>query len=129
VKSIAAWLLLTLGMQVYWTPTFRGSHTERYIKAIHYYHKKMGLTQSYAFDIRPSHPDFCAWVTPTGVPNMVHFGLSLDCTNQLKPELLALHEACHVRYAHVSPGIMLTADQKHEEVRSCMAMYSSKERR
>jgi hypothetical protein len=66
---------------------------------------------------------------------MVEFGLSLDCTQPnkrgkgVKPEVWALHETCHVRWAHMSPGIQLDSDAKHKEVAQCMKDYSAKERR
>lgn len=109
-----------------WTPTYKGTRQERFITAMHHYHEKMGLEQDLVFEIRPSHPKFCAWVRSGGGPSTVIVGFSQDCTN-VKPEVLALHESCHVRWAH--PYLAMDSEVKHVEVASCMVDYSKKERR
>jgi hypothetical protein len=121
-----------------WTPTFPGTREERFVRAMHHYQERMGLEEHLVFHVAPSHPSFDAWVAPGGWGEVV-VGYALDSGQPRrvrdgerrrlrvwKPELLALHEACHVRLAHhLGEG----GEFKHVEVKRCMAAYSAKERR
>jgi hypothetical protein len=113
-----------------WTPKFEGTRVERYTQAVNHFRGKMGLEGSITFSVRPAHPEFCAWLSyGTSEWGALSYGLvdppSKGCKRA--PEVLAFHEACHERYAHV--GSALTSEEKHSEVRKCMKEYSRKDRR
>lgn len=135
---------LTMPRDDVWTPTFKGSRQERFVRAMHYYQEKMGFEDQMVFHLESSHPFYDAYVAPAGF-NEVIVGYAQDSGGPRrrayetksgrtkwktqrrvwKPEFLALHEACHIRYYHH----LRTVDFPHKEVERCMKDYSKKVRR
>ena len=102
-----------------------------------YYLKLTGLTQVEPVFTSRRHPSFCAWVTNEIqgfdiARNQVVFGISYPDPECLATpaRMLALHEVCHVRYAHLDPtlGQQLTTKQKHQEVAQCIKDYKEREK-
>ena len=129
---LLSFLLVWHGRDKVWTPTFEGTREIRFTQAVVHYQDKMGLGDDpLVFDIRPERRLVngslsCAWVERSREwqSDVIGFSTSKNCKDW-KPELLALHEQCHRRMAHLDRDI----PNKHAEVKTCMGWYSAKERR
>lgn len=127
-----------------WTPTFEGTRQERFIQAMHHYQEKMGNEDQLVFTVVATHPDFDAWVMPSP-RGEAHVGWAEDNGREWrnrrlanksltvkkrhikvwKPELIALHESCHLRMQHHRE----MPPMAHIEVNRCMGWYSEEWRR
>lgn len=120
------------------TVTFEGSREQRFKSGIAYYAEKLDVPHTeFTFDIldySPYNKNNCAWVVRDAyVWGLTHVGLSRKAPwcRSYKPEWLALHEVCHLRWAHTSPPFesTLTNNQKEAEVEICMRAYEKLERK
>lgn len=128
-------VLMWGGRDKVWTPTFEGTRAERFERAVRHYEAKMGLG---AATIMLSDTGRviggkarCAWAWREDgwSDDVIGFWTSAKCERH-KPEVLAFHEACHRRWAHLEPAMWdLPREQKEREVKACMVAYSAKERR
>ncbi len=118
-----------------WTPTFKGERHVRFERAVRYYDERMGLKPVTVLIAKQgrvvSGSERCAWAWRDGgwADDVIGFSTQKNC-RRLKPELLALHEQCHRRMAHLEPAFWnLDAKTKEREVKECMIAYSDKARR
>lgn len=118
-----------------WTPKFEGSRQERFVKAVQHYRVKMGIKESFAFELHEKDryakdPHRCSSVEFDGSFDLVRvtwWGKGKGC-DRARPEYWALHEACHVRYAHHLGQGGDNKSQEHEAF-ECMKLYSDPSRR
>lgn len=134
VSMTLSFLLMYHGRDKVWTPTFQGARASRFGQAVVHYQEKMGIREDYIVVVSPVRATIngepsCAWARKLAGWHLDEIGFSTDRScDRWKPEYLAMHEQCHRRYAHLDLDGM-TGDEKHREVRECMALYSARERR
>lgn len=115
------------------TVTFEGARRERFEAGVHYYSKLTGLALPYRFTYEPPvDPAYCAWAqrdVPDQRRAIIGYNDDGDC--DMKPELAALHEVCHLRMGHTLPGWeeWLTKEAKEAEVQICIQAVSDFDRR
>lgn len=115
------------------TPTFQGDRFDRFEQAIGYYQEKMGLEEKLYIGPSKRFPEYCAWTLRLEPPKGFEFDPGRHITIGIndhpkclhwKPELLALHEACHVRMKHNEPQFdSMPTEEKELEVRKCTYWY------
>lgn len=132
---LVTFLFMWHGRDKVWTPTFEGTREERFIAAARHYEGRMGLApatillsdQTWIIDGK----ERCAWAWRSDA--WADDGVALSRAKRCKahkPELLALHEQCHRRMAHLEPGFWgMDPKRKEREADDCMVAYSAKERR
>jgi hypothetical protein len=80
--------------------------------------------------VKRTHLLYCGWVQQAG-PGAAVVGFSSpdkECES-VSPRELALHEVCHLRWAHIFPLTPpLSDEQMHFEVRRCMERVKQQER-
>jgi len=146
MKETILSLLITFAFQWHgrdkiWTPVFKGNPETRFSLAMNYYQEKMGFQETpLVFNLRPNEryindPNRCASVEaafqklegfdiPRSVVIVSWWGKGKGCADS-RPEFWALHESCHIRYAHhLRQGF-----DEQKETDECMKLYSKKERR
>jgi hypothetical protein len=144
VSMVFTLVLMWGGRDKVSTPKFDGTSQERFAQGFKYYGQTMGLEGEFklVLDAGP-HKKYCSDVqyvplqrvpvvgfdafTLEGGYHLVRFYDQTSACKRVKPEQWAMHEACHVRYAHTRPST-LTPKQKEEEVEKCMKVYSKNER-
>jgi hypothetical protein len=128
-------LLLSLGWMWHgrdrdvYAPKFHGDNFSRYVQGVNHFRAKMGLEEQIAF-AHAEHSRYCAFVDKSSdrwPATYVYFWVDKPNGRCERPEIMALHEACHERYAHLDvPG---TDAEHHAEVKACMKAYSEESRR
>ena len=133
-------LLLWTGRDKVHTPTFGGTQEQRFAQALAHFRERMGIEERVELvsGPRPTGTNWCASVRyrftqrirpealQPGAAVVAWHGEGKACGSQ-KPEFWALHEACHIRFAH--HRLDLGRDAEERETRKCMVAYSQKERR
>lgn len=114
------------------TVTFKDStRVERFQYGVSYYMKLMDVKVPVQFVVGayPQHPEYCGWVVRNPKTAVIEVGYhdSPEC-QQLKPEWVSMHEACHLRMAHtMAPfDVSMPPDKKEQEVAECMKGYSGR---
>jgi len=140
VLSTVAGMLLSFafawhGRDKIWTPTFKGERHVRFELAVRHYDERMGLVPATVLVTKRGRvvdgKERCAWSwrDTAWADDEIGFLASPRC-NTHKPEMLALHEQCHRRMAHLEPAFWgLDAGTKERQAKACMVAYSRRERR
>lgn len=121
--------LAVVGRDKVWAPKFEGEPAARFEQAIKHYEAKMRLGPV-AVDASPTNPrKLCASTTRDAYGTVIvtwYTNAPKSCA-RVRPEVWALHEACHVRYQHHQ--MRVTGEAEEREAAACMKLYSEKARR
>lgn len=151
LSLLISFIPMWMGRDKLWAPTFKGEPHLRFVQGMQHYQRKMGIQEELVFQL---HPDSrfpgdahrCSSVesayrhraAPKGFDSVAMaphrvvvvewWGKGKGCSS-VKPEIWALHEACHLRFQHHRGVHAGSTKLQEEETRECMKLYSNKERR
>jgi hypothetical protein len=117
------------GRDKVWAPKFEGPPAARFEQAMRHYEDKMGLGPL-VVEVSPDpRVKLCSSVRSDayGTVRVTWYANAPKRCASVRPEVWALHEACHVRFQHHRRAVTGKAEEREAE--RCMKLYSEKARR